>query len=371
MSRRSSRHVTVVLGALSLLLAAGAAASAGTPVWTIQPIPSPAGATGTYLNAVSCPSRSDCVAVGYSQRAGTAFTMADSWNGSAWTIRPTPIPSSANSSSLSGVACPSPTACIAVGWYTDSTGVHALAESWNGTRWSLQHSPTPTGTYKQTSLNAVSCWSPSGCIAVGTTNGTLAESWNGSRWSILPTPTPAGSADVEQYGVSCPSPTTCFAVGGYLAQPVPYTVVGRVLVESWNGSRWSIQPAPSPARNPLYLAGVACASTASCIAVGWGSNDTTGHALAESWNGSHWKIQPLPHSAGETPANLSGVACPSRTACTAVGFSTDSHMLVEAWNGKRWTTPTAPHPDGYLSGVACPAPTACTAVGSLFESRNG
>jgi hypothetical protein len=58
--------------------------------------------------------------------------------------------------------------------------------------WTVQKTLSPPDSV----LEGVSCWSASGCIAVGDRNeftGTLAESWNGSTWSLLKAPSPRGS----------------------------------------------------------------------------------------------------------------------------------------------------------------------------------
>ena len=70
---------------------------------------------------------------------------------------------------------------------------HPLAESWNGTTWTLV--PTPALANTGAGLNGVSCTSPSSCMAVGEFTGignemTLAEAWNGTSWSVVKTPRP-------------------------------------------------------------------------------------------------------------------------------------------------------------------------------------
>jgi hypothetical protein len=52
-----------------------------------------------------------------------------------------------------------------------------------------------------------------GHYSVGSTGKTLAERWTGTKWSIVSTPNPKGSTDSWLKGLSCPTPTTCFAVG--------------------------------------------------------------------------------------------------------------------------------------------------------------
>jgi len=97
-----------------------------------------------------------------------------------------------------------------------------LVESWNGTSWSSTTSPD-TGTGNNV-LNAVSCTSSTSCVAVGFYyNGssvaqTLVESWNGTAWSIITTPN-KGTYPDGLFGVSCTSPTECTAVGVYYTRP--------------------------------------------------------------------------------------------------------------------------------------------------------
>lgn len=52
--------------------------------------------------------------------------------------------------------------------------------------------------------------------AVASDGGELAEHWNGSTWTIQPTPTPSGPIDDSTglHAVSCTSVNRCTAVGG-------------------------------------------------------------------------------------------------------------------------------------------------------------
>ena len=149
---------------------------------------------------------------------------------------------------LGGVSCVSSTACKAVGFYTNSSGVQvALAERWNGTAWSNQSVPKPTGATKVT-LNGVSCVSSTACKAVGFyTNSSgvqvaLAERWNGTAWSNQSVPKPTGATKVTLNGVSCVSSTACKAVGFYTNS----SGVQVALAERWNGTAWSNQSVPGP-----------------------------------------------------------------------------------------------------------------------------
>ena len=61
---------------------------------------------------------------------------------------------------------------------------------------------------------------------------TLVESWNGTAWSVVASPSPSVAF---LYGVSCPSARSCKAVGEYANN----SGAVRTLVESWNGTAWS------------------------------------------------------------------------------------------------------------------------------------
>jgi hypothetical protein len=71
---------------------------------------------------------------------------------------------------------------------------------------------------------------------------------------------PAGVTRSSLYGVSCASPTTCFAGGDY-QQPGS----DRTIVDRYNGTSWSIAYRPSLSG---VLRGVSCTSATSCVAVG-------------------------------------------------------------------------------------------------------
>ena len=85
-------------------------------------------------------------------------------------------------------------------------------------------------------------------------------------------------------GVSCVSASSCEAVGNYSSNSL-----GQTLIESWNGTVWSVVPGPSPSVACLY--GVTCVSARSCKATGeYVNNSGVVRTLVESWNGSAWSI---------------------------------------------------------------------------------
>ena len=373
--------------------------------WSVMPAPPPAGARRSFLNGVSCTSATACTAVGsYQTRSGKHVTLAERWNGTTWSRQPTPNRATPPRSALAAVSCTSASACTAVGSSAvDNFGSNSvtLAESWNGTTWSIQPTPNgPNGNF----LAGVSCASPAACIAVGGSNDSaLAEAWNGTSWSVQPTPA-TGSAKFAS--VSCTSPSACTAVGSPLLaerwdgtswsiqqeDQIPNsgsvltgvscttasacTAVGfdleATLGEAWDGTSWSVEPTltpPSLFGNHGFTA-VSCTSPSACMAVGFGPRGTSEATLAERWDGTRWTIVPTPSRGDE--AELLGVSCTSPSACIAVGRSFPEGVLSERWDGTRWSLLKTPNPvrSGELLAVSCTSPSACTAVGGLDNNRS-
>jgi hypothetical protein len=389
---RSRLTLVVVLGLIGALISAAApgAAQAAGPSWSVVPSVNQTGPEYGDLSSISCVSASSCFAVGLWTTAPVSslagyHTLAESWNGSAWTVVPSPDKGTVGSA-LTGVSCVSASDCLAVGYFftgpTYSPSSTPLAETWNGKTWSIVANPETVG-----QLQAVSCVSASSCTAVGTgPEGTLIESWNGSAWSVVPSPD-TGSGDTL-HGVSCPAAGSCVAVGSYAAG----TGITATLVESWNGKTWSIVSSPNSGVYGSQLAGVSCISASSCTAVGDNrtSPETT---LVESWNGSTWSVVSSPNQ-GDDSSQLAAVSCVSASSCTAVGTyqaydqSNDSfyqQTLAESWNGSTWSVVSSPDQgsdwDNELAAVTCRSASSCTTVGyydyqgeyaqTLLESWNG
>jgi hypothetical protein len=384
--RRPTATIAVAtLAVISLILAPGWVAGAegvpvrgamgGTgpvvqssgPAWQLQAVAHPSQPEGT-LAAVACLTISDCIAVGYDiDAAGTDRALAEAWNGTAWTLLPTPNPNAAGLTQLSGISCTGPAACTAVGQsYSPKTGTTgALAEAWNGTAWSIEATPDPAGA-TATQLSAVSCSSTFACSAVGQSGtSALAESWNGTAWAIEATPAPAGSTDSALSSVSCPAGGTCTAVG----DDVDSAGGDQPLAESWNGTAWTIgAPVDIPSGDvAAQFSGVSCPSATVCTAVG--SADTTAQVqlpLAESWNGAAWTVETVPAPAGGTGA-LSAVSCTMSGACMAAGFA-QAIPLAEGWASGSWTVEPKPPVavgayNSQLTGVSCLTEFSCRAVG--------
>ncbi|HYP56437.1 MAG TPA: S8 family serine peptidase [Solirubrobacterales bacterium] len=296
--------------------------------WQLWP-----GSSAGELSGVSCaPASSFCVAVGAKTYGGGA--LAEHWNGSGWNLKPTPDPAGATNIELRDVSCSSASACTAVGQY-ESAGIKPLVERWDGSAWSLQAVPSPAGAEGNSGrLTGVSCPSASACMAVGAKSyegrpQVFAERWNGSQWSIVAAPEPSGSVESAFEEVSCSSASACIAVGWAA------TSTGRTaLAARWDGSKWTLLslPTPASAKGDVNLRGVSCSSATSCVAVGdyvterlWGYLPARIEPLVQAWDGAAWTIQPAPSVEGRKLTTLRGVSCSSAAACTAVGGATAAH----------------------------------------------
>jgi hypothetical protein len=380
--RRVAAFLTFLVCVLGL---SAGVASGATPVWRVQSTPTPTGHYFPVLSGVACPAHTSvCTAVGsYHSQSGPGFTFqafAERWNGSKWALQSIPNPIGVTGSSLNGVVCTSGTACTAVGFTGGPfTATSSLVERWNGTKWVVQTAPNPTGS-TSTKLDGVACPSATTCTAVGAyitsshTPRTLVERWNGTKWTVQRPPNPTGTTDSELTAVACTSGTACTAVGFN----IPTSGAPRTLAERWNGTKWTMQSTPNPTGSTdSQLSAVACASGAACTAVGnYDPAPGKARTLAERWNGTKWALQSTPNPSS-AHNYLSGVACTSSSLCTAVGTDTTStgysFTFAERWNGSTWTKQATPNPSGstgsdQLNAVACPLATDCTAVGSQQKS---
>ncbi len=336
--------------------------------WTVEPLATPVGAQHVALDAVSCAEATACMAVGYSEASTPGATpLAETWNGSSWAVSSVGNP---HEGVLNGVSCPASEWCAAVG--ERDGGQAAIAATWNGSSWAEQTIMAPPGSQDFTLLS-VSCTSPSHCIAVGyyvdNTGGygkALAENWNGSTWTegnaVAPNPRGAPyDTNSFLYAISCASPTSCVAVGEYEDEPDD---TDPALAESWNGSAWTVDSPPTiPHAFQTSLNSVSCWEPNSCMAVGAydiaGNPPPEGNTVSESWDGSAWHQQSAP-VLPETFSDLHGVSCTSATFCAGLGYGSPGASYVALWNGA-WSYEAF---GTALDSVSCVSETYCIAVGA-------
>jgi len=331
-----------------------------------SPTPHPHGPAVDDLSAIACTSANNCIAVGLSGDRYNAHDLASPlalrWDGKNWTVVPVPTPAGSEGHvQLAAIACASPTVCFATGTYHDNSlgRTTALIERWNGSTWSIVTSYPPKAN-RDSALTGISCPSANACFAIGgqtfspfTTHATLFGRWSGNAWSFTKIPnTPFG----VQQAISCATPSSCIAVGA-------------ALVQRWNGTTWSVMKTGASTGG---LSAVSCAGDAMCVGVGTYSDFSTGAAARrgtiQQWNGTRFETVPVPAPSGATEFTFTSVGCPSATACFAVGARFDgsgTHPLVERWDGSSWTVSSIMAPTGAhgLSDISCPDVSTCFAIG--------
>ena len=147
----------VVLGSALLAVVTSApqvgAASGGT--WEIAVSHETSGLHDNTLQGVSCTSPTACTAAGYVNTGSSHQTLIESWDGSAWSIIPSPDPSTSVDSEFNGISCTSPTACTAVGFNSTGSGTQTL-DRVVGRFLLVDHSePEPPSVVEQRSLRSV------------------------------------------------------------------------------------------------------------------------------------------------------------------------------------------------------------------------
>ncbi|MEX1218153.1 MAG: hypothetical protein WEA11_06525 [Acidimicrobiales bacterium] len=364
--KRFLRLFTVLALAIGFVAVAD---RAGAVVTKATVVPSPnLSTTLSGLNSVSCVSLTVCVAVGaYVNSLDVDRTQAMIWDGTAWTITPTPNVGGGDNS-LASVSCTSATFCMAVGFASDAGSSESLAMTWDGSSWTTVTSPNSSP--EDNVYESVSCVAANFCMAVGyyldgTDNfyKTLAATWDGTTLSPLASPNAGNSSYLES--VSCISTTLCMAVGEQYE-----TFTFQTLSMSWDGSTWTILTTPDPGASENLVYGVSCVSATWCVAVGGSIDSSDGDfaALIMAWNGASWTSATSPTFATEN--QLLGVDCLSTSDCIAVGQFRDEtgifQTMVLTWDGNTWTLLNSPNSgtgENFLSSISCPAVDTCFAAG--------
>ncbi|MCX7115887.1 MAG: hypothetical protein NTW08_08290 [Gammaproteobacteria bacterium] len=262
-----------------------------------------------FLQSVSCPSNSFCMAI---DSSGKAIR----YDGTSWGA-PTAI---GMSQTLNAISCSSSSFCMAVGY-------NGKAAIYNGTNWTQKDVGNRTVT-----LTAVSCVDSSFCMAVGTGPQGVIYKYNNGAWA---SPIRRPNA---LYGVSCPTTTFCMAVGDSSAL-------------EYNNGAWS---SGIIIDNNPPLTGVSCPNSSFCMAV-----DDSGFVVNYS-NDTWGPVNQI------NTTSLKSVSCPSNTFCMVV----DDTGLAYNFNSQTWSSGVEVGDSIYLTAVSCPNSSFCMAVGMSLISTN-
>ena len=240
--------------------------------WSGARLLGPDSTGGGTLAGVSCASDDLCVAVGSDDDDdGIAAIGRASAAIGAWSTDVSVRSDSAGGGALTGVSCATSSSCVAVGSDDDDRPVVAVATAGrSGWTWSRDAVVGSLDAHGR-ALSGVSCPSPSSCVAVGSTATSQATEAVGQRadgawrWSTTHDVAPDSTGSGGFVAVSCSTPTTCLAVGTDAGGRGTYAR-GR---PSPNGWRWStVSPIAARVGTAVTLAAVDCASTVSCVTVG-------------------------------------------------------------------------------------------------------
>ncbi|HEX3492900.1 MAG TPA: alkaline phosphatase family protein [Streptosporangiaceae bacterium] len=158
--------------------------------WSHTPVPQSGPNYGTLFGVAAAGHQAWAVGVALNA-AYQAHSLVEAWNGTAWHVAATPRLVTQRDILFSATAV-SPRDVWAVGTRQVGNGTFStLIERWNGTRWSVVPSPNPGPAGNN--LYSVAASGPDNVWAVGqrsdqTSDLPLVEHWNGQRWTAVSVP---------------------------------------------------------------------------------------------------------------------------------------------------------------------------------------
>lgn len=265
-------------------------------------------------------------------------TLIEHWDGLNWSLVLSPNVEGTLSNFLQSVAAHSATEVWAVGW---SMGIgiqtqKTLVERWDGSAWSIVPSPNPGPTGN--SLEAVAVIGDNDAWAVGSMYSTAVVSlpismhWDGSVWTAVEVPVPP----------FCTQRTYLTDVAGrrarfVLATGYCTTAAGdQGFILRWDGRAWSVAAGPDRIPAQSALNGLTVISRSDAWAVGAAG----GLALILHWDGTAWTAVDAPADVGPD-SSLTSIDA-SRAKLWAVGIGQSSQppfagRLTALWDGTAWT----------------------------------
>ncbi len=231
--------------------------------WTRVKSPDAGQPAGGDLSGVDAIAADDVWAVGGYGQGAPGRTLIEHWDGTAWTIVPSPN-KGPFPNSLADVAAVAPDDVWAVGtWFTKAFDDRTLTLHWDGTSWHRVKSPNAGPPKAANDLVSVTASATDDVWAVGVRGShTLTMHWDGTAWSVVHSPTPGGNADLA--GVVALATDDVWAAGGRVDKHVNAV---RTLVEHWNGTTWSVVESANKGPSDNHLWGIS-AVTGRMLAVG-------------------------------------------------------------------------------------------------------
>jgi hypothetical protein len=296
--------------------------------WHMTPMASAVTDPYDVTSGVACPTTTFCVLVGYAfsgTRQPSPYLAMRS--GSSWTQNSVSIAGSAHDV-LSAVACNSRISCYAIGTgkvSATSTGSSPFVTHYDGGSWSSQWLPAPHGSTAGSFVTGISCPTTDFCAVVGVANISnrwqlFVDSLNGESWSLRLLP----------------------------------TVTQMSLDDLWPGFASRNSQAPGSPK-------ISCVTSANCVVVAYPA--AGGHMTWLRLTGSVWIAKPLPAGRFQ-PYSMGSIDCVSATRCYGVGQALGA-VVVDTLDGSIWTPISVPVASNWsvVFALSCARFSACTSVG--------
>ena len=249
---------------------------------------------------------------------GPSGSLTERWNGTSWSVVSSPSPPGSLGASLSGVKTFSTTSAWAVGSYSTSTGVRTLAQRWNGTNWSVVPSPSPDPAQNLlTDVDGVSAndvWAIGnfGNDGYGSTIGGLVMHWNGLEWSQVKVP---GAVSDGTYNVPTLQDVVALSANdvwivGRAFSWVHFKTVPIAL--HWDGQSWQRSVMANAPNDGQGFHGVAALSPTKVYAVG---------STIARWTGTTWAAE-----SATVPGLLGDAAATGTSTVWGVGWRYDANL---------------------------------------------
>jgi hypothetical protein len=340
----------------------------GAQTWSVLPVPDGV----TFTSALSCASVTGCAAGGlFYGHQPVYLTTAN--GGHSWTVRPLP----ASVGQILRLDCVTATTCRALasvsgksvspGFEMLMPDIRFVVTADGGRHFTVR--PFPRGE----SIQSVSCPTPSHCVAVGwytkldsgkapnLDHGVLLTSddggatWRQRAWpkgygpGPFPDVTCADASHCAMIGFVEHDGTVRDQIGDYTSgkDAVQYTVIG---FSSDGGQTWTTSTFPRSMPYPMIEA-LTCPTTTTCYAAG---SDLIAQRIGNAYNAAS-SVVGVTHNAGRTwqrvtfavPAHVPGgmqgdsfmdigqIECPRADACVAIGVSDQGSTSTPIYTNHR------------------------------------
>jgi hypothetical protein len=368
-----------------VVLSGAIGATAGTDVWTSDSLPG----NVTSLSNLQCPTgatppTTGCMAIATTSTANSPILVngpaaAGSWTAGTFT--------GFTISALTQVTCPSATQCVAIGTgkigagpsgpvvLSGTTGASGLTGT---VAWTADSLNTPGVTVN--SLSQIVCPSSAKCLFIGqATAGSTTGAFDlygppaGPLSAQIPVANALPVSAINQ--ISCPASSGfCTATASQGSTPIIFTVAvqGPATQDTWTSDT-----IPGGGGTVTSVGQLVCPSATNCVVAGAGPSEplasllVTTAANTSGTSGAPWNTVSLP--AADNVAGFDGVSCTSGTTCAAVGATPTGAVILSSTNAfsGSWSDGTPTNLTGYTTtGIPVEINSSSLASGIVGSAHN-